>query len=610
MVLIDYIIIAVYLIILVSVGIYGKRQAEKGIDSFFLGNRKISWWMLGSSGMASNLDVAGTLIIVAFIYAIGIQGIFIEIRGGVVLIMAFLMIFMGKWNRRAGVMTVAEWMKLRFGDGKQGNAARILSAVANLVFTVAVVSYFAQGGGIFLGSIMDISPELAAILMIGLASIYTITSGLFGVVYTDVFQGFLIFFTIIYVCILAFVQFDLPEEFMVSVPADGGFKMVSTTLSDWSTFWPTLTMDLPGDYAQYNLFGLAVLFYLFKTSIEGSGGTGGYLIQRYFAAKSDREAGLLSLFWIFLLSFRWPFVVAIAIIGISMGLGGEVIENPEEVLPIVIMNELPIGITGLLVAGLIAAAMSTFDSIVNAGAAYWVKDIYQRYLNPGANGRQLLLHSRGASLILVVLGILLTYTYENLNEVWGWITMSLGSGLIVPQLIRWYWWRFNGYGFAFGTFAGMVMAVLQRIIMPDSPEYINFLLIGGVTFIVCIMFTYMTEQTDFADLKKFYANTRPFGFWGPVRSIFSAEQMEEINKENRRDIISIFIAVPWQLVLFITPMVFMTKQWDYFFIMLSLLIGLSAALYFTWFRHLSTIDREEPVPANDPDVPVTGQNKS
>lgn len=289
-----------------------------------------------------------------------------------------------------------------------------------------------------------------------------------------------------------------------------------------------------------------------------------------------------------------------------MGLGGDVIENPEEVLPIVIMNELPIGITGLLVAGLIAAAMSTFDSIVNAGAAYWVKDIYQRYLNPEANGRQLLLHSRGSSLLIIIIGVLLTYTYDDLNEVWGWITMSLGSGLIVPQLIRWYWWRFNGYGFAFGTFAGMVMAVLQRIIMPESPEYVNFLLISSVTFIVCIMTTFMTEQTGFSDLKKFYANTRPFGFWGPVRSIFSPEQMEEINKENRRDIISIFIAVPWQLTLFITPMVFMTKQWDYFFIMLAILIGLSVALYFTWFRHLSDIDREEPVPANDPDVEIIG----
>ncbi|TVR17689.1 MAG: sodium:solute symporter [Balneolaceae bacterium] len=591
---IDYLIIAVYLIFLISIGLYAQRKAGKNPESYFLGNRKMSWWALGSSGMASNLDVAGTLIIVAFIYAIGVQGLFIEIRGGMVLIMAFLMVFMGKWNRRAQVMTVAEWMKLRFGSGRQGNSARLLSAIANLMFTIAIVTYFTQGAGIFLGSILNIDPITAALLMIALASIYTVVSGFYGVIYTDVFQGFLIFFTVIYVCVLAFVRFDLPEVFMVSVPLlEGGFKSIEVSLSDWANVVPSWTMDLPGEYSQYNLFGIAVLFYLFKTTIEGSGGTGGYLIQRYFAAKSDREAGLLSLFWIFLLSFRWPFVVAIAIIGISIGLGGAVIENPEEVLPIVIMNQLPIGITGLLVAGLIAAAMSTFDSVVNAGAAYWVKDIYHRFLNPRADDKKLVLQSRLASVGVVVIGVLFTLTFRNLNELWSWITMGLGAGLIVPQVIRWYWWRFNGYGFAFGTLAGMILAIGQRFIAPGIPELQGFMIIAGGTFIISITVSLLTSRTDNNTLIKFYKITRPFGFWGPVRKLFKPTDIEDINKENRRDILSICIAVPWQIVLFLTPMAFMTKQWTNFFALAAILLVLSVALYFTWFRHLSAIDKEK-----------------
>ncbi len=591
---IDFGIIAVYLIFLISIGLYAQRKAGKNPESYFLGNRNMSWWALGSSGMASYLDVAGTLIIVAFIYAIGVQGLFIEIRGGMVLIMAFLMIFMGKWNRRAQVMTVAEWMKLRFGSGRQGNSARLLSAIANLMFTIAIVTYFTQGAGIFLGSILNIEPITAALLMIALASIYTVVSGFYGVIYTDVFQGFLIFFTVIYVCVLAFVRFDLPEVFMVSVPLlEGGFKSIEVSLSDWANVVPSWTMDLPGEYSQYNLFGIAVLFYLFKTSIEGSGGTGGYLIQRYFAAKSDREAGLLSLFWILLLSFRWPFVVAIAIIGISIGLGGAVIENPEEVLPIVIMNELPIGITGLLVAGLIAAAMSTFDSVVNAGAAYWVKDIYHRFLNPRASEKKLVLQSRLASIGVVVIGVLFTLTFRNLNELWSWLTMGLGAGLIVPQVIRWYWWRFNGYGFAFGTLAGMILAIGQRFIAPGIPELQGFMIIAGGTFVISISVSLLTTRTNDKTLVNFYKTTRPFGFWGPVRKLFNPADIEDINKENRRDIISIFIAVPWQIVLFLTPMAFMTKQWTNFFILAAILTVLSVALYFTWFRHLSTIDKEK-----------------
>ena len=595
---IDLVIIALYMLALVVIGLVARRKAGQSADSYFLGNRKMSWWMLGSSGMASNLDVSGTLIIVAFVYVIGIQGLFIEIRGGVVLIMAFLMIFMGKWNRRARVMTVAEWMKLRFGSGMQGNLARLLSAIANIAFAIATITYFAQGAGIFLGSILGIDPRLASVMMIAIASIYTIASGLYGVIYTDVFQGFLIFFTIIYVCILAFTQFDLPEEFLVSVPLlDGGFQSINVTLSEWARVIPAWTMDLPGQYARYNLFGIAILFYLIKSTIEGSGGTGGYQIQRYFAAKSDREAGLLSLFWIGLLAFRWPFVVAIAILGINIGVGGSIIENPEEVLPIVIMNELPVVITGLLVAGLIAAAMSTFDSVVNAGAAYWVKDIYHRFLNRRASEKQLVLQSRISSAVFIVVGLLLTFAFRNLNDIWSWITMGLGAGLIVPQIIRWYWWRFNGYGFAFGTLAGMVLAIGQRLIAPDIPEYLSFVFIAGGTFVICITVTLLTTPTESAVLARFYKITRPFGFWKPVRDLFRRDDIRNIKSENRRDILSIFIAVPWQIILFLTPMSFMTRQWDNFFVLAVILAVLSVALYFTWFRHLSTIDRgkeEEP----------------
>ena len=104
---IDIIIVIVYLFAIVLVGLLA--QCMEGIDSFFLGNRKLPWWVLGASGMASNTDIAGTMINTAF-FALGTKGFFIEIRGGVTLIMAFLMVFMGKWNRRSQVMTQAEWM--------------------------------------------------------------------------------------------------------------------------------------------------------------------------------------------------------------------------------------------------------------------------------------------------------------------------------------------------------------------------------------------------------------------------------------------------------------------------------------------------------------------
>ena len=140
---IDYGIVGVYLTTIVLIGLYLQRKASSGIDSYFLGNRNMPWWALASSGMSSNLDISGTMIIAALIYALGVKGFYIEIRGGVTLIMAFLMIYMGKWNRRSGAMTLAEWMELRFGKGTQGQVARLIAAIASIIMTIAMVTYFA-----------------------------------------------------------------------------------------------------------------------------------------------------------------------------------------------------------------------------------------------------------------------------------------------------------------------------------------------------------------------------------------------------------------------------------------------------------------------------------
>ncbi|HDN59546.1 MAG TPA: sodium:solute symporter, partial [Candidatus Marinimicrobia bacterium] len=182
--IIDLLIVILYMAGLIIVGLYFQKKASANIESYFLGNRNLPWWALGASGMASNLDVAGTMIIIAFIYALGAKGFYIEIRGGVTLIMAFLMIFMGKWNRRAGVMTLAEWMVFRFGNGKQGKIARLIMAMASIIVSIAMITYFAKGAGKFVGEFLNISPELASIIMICIAMVYTVTSGLFGVVFT------------------------------------------------------------------------------------------------------------------------------------------------------------------------------------------------------------------------------------------------------------------------------------------------------------------------------------------------------------------------------------------------------------------------------------------
>ena len=595
--ILDYSIVFAYLISMIGIGVYFQKKASSNINSYFLAENKLPWWVLGASGMASNLDISGTMINVAFIYALGASGFFIEIRGGVVLIMAFLMIFMGKWNRRSKVMTMAEWMELRFGSTFEGKIARLLSAIATLLSTVAIVTYFAIGAGKFIGEFLGIpsfwgfpSEFWAATLMIFLAMIYTVSSGLYGVVWTDVFQGFLIFLTVIIICFIAVTKFKLPEVFNISIPLmNGGFQELTTTKDAWTSIIPKWNLDLPENsaYSIYNLFGIAILFYLIKTSIEGYAGTGGYMIQRFFASRSDRDAGLLSLFWTTLLAFRWPFVAAIAIMGIAYGAdSGQVIEDPEKVLPIVINQLVPIGVKGLLVAGLMAAAMSTFDSVVNAGASYWVRDIYQTFIKKDATEKQLVFQSRLSSIVIVVIGLFLTLNITSINDIWGWLTMGIGAGLIIPLLIRWYWWRMNGYGFAIGTGAGMIAAIIQRLTAPNIEEYWSFVIISGLSLVGTLLGTFLTPATDEKTLIQFYKQTKPFGFWKPIREKIEIADYNEIRKENKRDIIATLFAVPWQLVLFLTIMFLVIQRFDVLGYLILLLIILSFGLYHFWFKHL------------------------
>lgn len=601
---IDLAIVILYLLTITLIGLYFERRASAGIDSYFLGGRKIPWWALGASGMASNFDVSGTMINVALIYAFGAVGFFVEMRGGLVLIMAFLMIFMGKWTRRSKVMTLAEWMTYRFGDGIQGKAARFISALSTLIITIAIVSYFSVGAGKFIGDILGI-PEFfglssefwAASLIIILTTIYTVASGLQGVVWTDVFQGILIFVMIVIVCTISLLSADIPNVFSISVPLkDGGFLHIETTKDAWTSILPSWELTFPenSSYSIYNLFGIALLFYLIKVVIEGSAGTGGYMAQRFFAARSDRDAGLLSLLWIFLLSFRWPFIAAIAVLGISFGVSsGEIISDPEKVLPTVIFNILPLGLKGLLVAGLMAAAMSTFSSLINSGASYWVRDIYQEFINPKASEKKLIVHSRLASIIIVLLGLGLTVNIKSINEIWGWLTMGLGAGMVVPLLVRWYWWRMNGYGFTAGTIFGMGTAIVQKLFYPEATEYLSFAILLVSSFTATIVATLLTEQTSKETLTNFYKTTRPFGFWKPIKSSLPDEKKTQINSENRRDIIAISFALPWQMVLFLTGMTVILRRMDLFIYLFVLLILLSIGLYYFWFRHLSDKVRVE-----------------
>lgn len=185
-------------------------------------------------------------------------------------------------------------------------------------------------------------------------------------------------------------------------------------------------------------------------------------------------------------------------------------------------------------------------------------------------------------------GLFLAAGIKSINDIWGWLTMGLGAGMIIPLLVRWYWWRMNGFGFTIGTIFGMGTAIFQKIFYPEATEYLSFAILVLSSLTATIIGTLLTEKTSSEVLINFYKTTRPFGFWKPIKSILSNDTKSEVNAENKRDIIAICFALPWQIVLFLTSMTVILKRFDLFIYLIIVLILLSAGLYYFWFRHLSS----------------------
>ena len=147
------------------------------------------WWALGISSMSAWLDMAGTMVIVSFLYLLGPRGLYIEIRGGACLVLVFLMLWTGKWHRRSGVMTGAEWIKFRFGEGFWGNFARLASVFAMVIFSLGSLTYAFKGAGLFLSMFFPFTPLQCIIGMMAVTTFYTLMSGFYGVIVTDIFQS-------------------------------------------------------------------------------------------------------------------------------------------------------------------------------------------------------------------------------------------------------------------------------------------------------------------------------------------------------------------------------------------------------------------------------------
>lgn len=645
---IDYSIIGVYFLILILIGFLLKKRASKSIEHYFIGGRKLPWWALGLSGMASWLDISGTLLIVSFVYLLGPRGLFIEFRGGVGLVLVIMMLWVGKWHRRSGVMTGSDWMIFRFGDGPGGRFAELAKVAAAMVGLIGELGYLIFGAGLFFSMFIPLSPFYCALILISVATVYTVLSGFYGVVVSNIFQSVVVLVAIVYIGVKAFgLVPDLGTMQSVAMEVTGN--------KDWVSSVPHWKTHMPAGYEAFQHLMLFMFFYLLRNIFIGMGMGDD---PRYFGARNERETGTLSLMWIVTLMFRWPMVIGFAVLGIFLvkdmfpdqsillqaadliklynpdvtkaqwptlisqivnescvpqlttglqelfGSGADWVSkvnlvsyegtvNPERIVPAVLLYDIPSGMRGIMIVALMAAGVSTFNNNVNWAGSFFVKNVYQRYLRPKASTREIIFSSRMTTIMIVVFAFMFAFTIESINDVWGWIAMGIGGGILVPTFLRLYWWRFNGGGFAIGMFTGLLAAILQRIFAPGWDDLTKFGIILLVGFVGTIIGTLLTPPTDQKVLENFYKITRPFGFWKPFKKQLPEDLRVAMEKEHRNDLSALPFGLIFQVTLFMLPMQLIIHAYGTFWKIMGLFIIGVLGLYYFWYRNLPPRTKKE-----------------
>ncbi len=239
--------------------------------------------------------------------------------------------------------------------------------------------------------------------------------------------------------------------------------------------------------------------------------------------------------------------------------------------------------------------MATFSAMVNGAASYLIRDIYQHYLRPRASEAHLVAASKVASVLMILIGIGISFMSGSINTMITWILGFLGSAVIVPNVLRWYWWRLNGTGFAAGMFTGMVLSLGQALaerwrLIEGMPVYVVIPLLAGGTTLVAVAVSLLTPPTDLPTLARFYRTTQPAGLWGPV-----VEHIRRTEPEYRKDLsfgwdaLNVIIGLPWLFALYVGPSYLIVHRWGEFAVCAVVVAAGSLVLYGTWYRRLPEV---------------------
>jgi len=604
---IDIAIILAYLATSVLVGYWVSHRASRDMRAYFLGGNTMPWYVLGVSNASGMFDIAGTMWLVYLLFVYGLKSVWIPWLWPV-FNQIFLMVYLSAWLRRSNVMTGAEWIVTRFGSGRGARLSHLIVVLYALVSVIGFLTYAFKGIGKFAVNFLpwQLSANQYALILMAITTFYVVKGGMFSVVVTEVIQFCILSVSSIAIGLIAMARVS-PEMLHRAVPAGWDRLFFGWSLNlNWSGLIDSVNAKIAQD--GYSMFGIFFMMLLFKGILVSTAGPApNYDMQRILSTKTPREASLMSAWVNVVLIFpRYFMITGLSVLALVFysdqirEMGANI--DFEMVLPYALGRFVPVGLLGLLMAGLLAAFMSNFAATVNAAPPYFVNDIYKRFINPNAAPKTYVRLSYLASFAVVVIGVAVGWKVTSVNAVVVWIVSGLWGGYTASNVLKWYWWRFNGYGYFWGMITGIASALGLPSIVAQVPfvqhllatysinmdVVIIFPLVLGISLAGCLLGTLLTKPEDDAVLMDFYRRVRPWGFWGPVLKMVLAEDPDfKRNKDFSRDMFNIAVGIVWQIALVALPLYIVIQEFGRAALAAAVILGTSAILKFTWYDHLA-----------------------
>ena len=462
LILADWLIVALYFVISAAIGLAYTRKAGTSLDEYFVSGRSLPWWLAGTSMVATTFAADTPLAVAGFVAKYGVAGNWLWWNGAFSGVLTVF--FFSRLWRRAGVMTDVEFAELRYG-GKPAAALRGFRALyLALPINLIIMGWVTRAMVKILQVTLDVNPWRAAIVLFGVTALYSVFSGLWGVIVTDAFQFVVAMGGTILLAVVA-------------VDSVGGLDALTAKPRRTSAPpTPRSACCLPLDKAWLPLSTLLIFLGVQWWAAWYPGqepGGGGYVVQRILSAKDERD-GLLATLWFTIAHYAlrpWPWIL-VGFVGLIRYPG---LANPEEGYVRVMVDVLPSPWKGLLLAAFAAAYMSTISTHLNWGASYLVNDFYLRFIRPEASPRAQVFASRLATVVLMVCSLIVMSFLSSVEQGWK-LLIGLGAGTGLVFILRWYWWRVN----AWSEISAMIASFVTSVLLAHYDYTLNDLSTPGV----------------------------------------------------------------------------------------------------------------------------------